>query len=178
MSYAQILVECALMVALSFVLSILPGIEMPFGGKVTWFSTLPIIIASLRHRARWGVPTALVYSLTQLLIGGVSHVPAGTFAAMLLCALLDYIAAYTALGLTGDIAEIVGRGGAGSLAFGVAVTGAARLLCSILSGGLLWGSFAYEGWNIWTYSLVYNALWCVPDVLVALVGAVLLARVS
>jgi thiamine transporter len=165
------------MVALSFVLSILPGFEMPFGGKVSWFSTLPIIIAGLRHGTRWGVPTALVYSLTQLLIGGVSGVPAGTFGAMALCALLDYVAAYTALGAVGAIAGAVERGGTAALAVGIAATGAARLACSILSGGLLWGTYAPEGWNIWAYSLVYNSLWCVPDVMITLVGAVLLARV-
>jgi thiamine transporter len=180
MSRAQILVECALMVALSLALSLLPGLSMPFGGTVSWFSTLPVIIASLRHRARWGVTTALVYSLTQLLLGisNVAAVPAKTAGAMILCAVLDYVAAYTAIGLTGAVAGGVKRGGTVALAAGIAVTGAARLVCSFLSGVLIWGAYAPEDMNVWAYSLVYNASWCAPDVLIVMIGAALLSRVK
>ncbi|MDR1217088.1 MAG: energy-coupled thiamine transporter ThiT, partial [Oscillospiraceae bacterium] len=65
-----------------------------------------------------------------------------------------------------------------AISAGIAVTGAARLVCSVLSGVLVWGAYAPEDMNVWIYSLVYNALWCVPDVLLAATGAVLLSRVK
>jgi thiamine transporter len=180
MSRAQVLVECALMVALSVALSMIPGFSMPFGGTVSWFSTLPVIAVSLRHGSRWGMAAALVYSLTQLLLGmsNVAAVPAKTAGAMALCALLDYVAAYTALGFTGAVAGAVRAPGALSVSIGIAVTGAARLVCSILSGVLVWGAYAPENMNLWVYSLIYNTLWCVPDILIALTGAVLLSRIK
>jgi thiamine transporter ThiT len=173
MSRAQVLVECALMVALSVALSMIPGFSLPFGGTVSWFSTLPIIAVSLRHRSRWGVAAALVYSLTQLLLGisNVAAVPAKTAGAMALCALLDYIVAYTALGFTGAIAGAIKAPDALAVSIGIALTGTARLGCSVLSGVLVWEVD-------WGYSLSYNALWCVPDVLITLLGAVLLSRIK
>ncbi|MDR0445491.1 MAG: energy-coupled thiamine transporter ThiT [Oscillospiraceae bacterium] len=178
MSRAHILVECALMVAISVALSLIPGISMPFGGTVSWFATLPIIIVSLRHNAKWGVLTALVYSLTQLFFGmsSVVAVPAETVGAMILCALLDYVVAFTAIGLTGAVARKIGAGTAALMA-GIAITGLVRLLCSFLSGILIWGAYAPEDTSVWVYSLSYNASWCVPDVIVVLVGAALLSRV-
>jgi thiamine transporter len=166
------------MVAMSVILSMLPSVSLPFGGSVSWFSTLPVIAVSLRHGVRWGVLAALVYSVTQLLLGmaNVAAVPAGTAGAMVLCALLDYVIAYSALGLTGTVARGLGRGAAG-VAAGMVVTGLIRLLCSFLSGVLIWGAYAPEGTSVWAYSLGYNASWCVPDVLITLVGAVLLSRV-
>jgi thiamine transporter len=168
------------MVALSVALSILPGLSMPYGGTVSWFSTLPVIIVGFRHGAWRGVFTALTYSLTQLLLGmsSVASVPAATGWAMALCALLDYVVAYTALGFTGVIAKAIKPGSAPALAAGIAVTGAARLMCSVLSGVLVWGAYTPDDMTVWGYSLVYNAAWCVPDVLIVVVGAFLLSRVK
>ncbi|MDR2357076.1 MAG: energy-coupled thiamine transporter ThiT [Oscillospiraceae bacterium] len=178
MSRAGVLAECALMIAMSVILSMLPGPKMPFGGSVSWFSTLPVTAVSLRHGIGRGVLTALAYSATQLLLGleNVAAVPAATAGAMILCALLDYAAAYTAIGVTGGIARGIGRGVLGVTA-GIAITGFARLLCSVLSGVLVWGAYVPENMGVWEYSIVYNASWCVPDVLIAAVGAALLSQV-
>ena len=43
------LVECAILVALSFVLSLIKMFEMPFGGSVTLLSMLPVCVAALRN---------------------------------------------------------------------------------------------------------------------------------
>ena len=52
-----------------------------------------------------------------------------------------------------------------------------RFVCSFLSGGLLWGSYAPEGMNMWVYSLVYNAGYMVPNAILTGVLAVLLCKV-
>ncbi|MDR2615282.1 MAG: energy-coupled thiamine transporter ThiT, partial [Oscillospiraceae bacterium] len=170
MSRTQKLAECALMVAMSVALSLLPGPQMPFGGSISWFSTLPVIAVSLRHGAEWGVLSALTYSVTQLLLG-LSNVAylSSSAGAMALCALLDYVLAYTAIGVTGPIARKIGHG-IGGLVAGIAITGLIRLLCSFLSGVLIWDAYTPEDMSVLAYSLVYNASWCVPDVLIVIIG--------
>ena len=173
----QILTESALCVALSVVLSMITLFRMPLGGSVTPFATLPIIIISLRHGLKAGVSAALVFSLSQLLLGmsNVVAVPAKTFMNMALCALLDYVIAYTAIGFTGPIAGKFRRSVTG-LTVGILATGLIRLACSFLSGVLIWGAYAPEGVSVAYYSLAYNATWCLPEVFVTLIAALLLAR--
>lgn len=177
MSHTAVLVEAALMVALSFVLSLIPFLRLPWGGSITCFSTLPIIMMSLRHNAKWGVATAAVYGLLQMMQGMDSVVAAATPLAMVGCALLDYVLAYACVGFTGTIARGLGGGTAG-MAVGIVSTGLMRLACSFLSGILIWSAWAPEGMPVWWYSLSYNVGWCLPDVAIVLIAALLLSRIS
>lgn len=176
MSRTAIMVEGALMVALAFALSAIPPIELPFGGSITFFSTLPIIVMSLRHNCKWGLATAAVYSLTQTLQGMDSVLFMKTIGTMALCALLDYILAYTSIGLAGPIARKFKNGTAG-IVVGVLGTGAMRYICSFFSGILLWRQYATPGMPVWQYSLTYNASWLWPDVAIALAAVLALSRV-
>ena len=74
-SKTRILVECALMIALSTVLSMIKIIQMPYGGGVTPLSMLPIILVSFRHGTRWGLLTSFVDSVLQLILGLNNLVP-------------------------------------------------------------------------------------------------------
>jgi thiamine transporter len=176
MSRTAKLVEGAMMVALAFVLSMIPLYSLPWGGDITCFSTLPLFVMSLRHGCRWGVGTAAVYSLAQLMQGMGNVALVKTWWGMVLCALLDYVLAYTVLGFAGPVARRFGRPAAG-LAAGIALTGLVRLLCSWLSGIVLWSDYAWEGWPVWAYSAAYNAAWCLPDLAIVLAAAVLLGRI-
>lgn len=68
-SKTRILVEGALMIALSTVLSMIQIPLMPHGGSITLFSMVPILVMSYRHGAKWGIMTAFVNSLIQLVQG-------------------------------------------------------------------------------------------------------------
>ncbi len=189
MSRTAVLVEGALMVALAFVLSVIPLPKMPQGGSVTLFSTLPIIVMSFRHGLKWGVGTAAVYGVLQTFAGLGNVAAAQTPGAMFLCVMLDYMVAYAALGLTGPIANKLafakgeqtapsaGRELA-SMAAAVVITGLIRLACSFLSGILIWGAYTPAGTPVWAYSLGYNASWCIPDVAIVLVAILALSRVK
>jgi len=174
----QIITESALCIALAVVLSLITLFHMPLGGSVTPFATLPIIIIGLRHGAKWGVVGALVFSLTQLLLGmsNVVAVPVKNMGNMLLCAALDYVLAFTILGFTGSIAQRFQKRVQGLFA-GILVTGCGRLACSFFSGVLIWGPYTPEGWNVALYSLAYNVAWCLPDTVITLTACLLLARV-
>lgn len=173
-----ILAEGAMCVALGSVLSLLTLFRMPMGGSVTPFSTLPVIVFSIRRGAKWGIGGALTFSLVQLLLGisNVAAIPVKNFYTIILCAALDYVLAYAALGLTGPIARRFKKPWAG-ICVGVAATGLTRLLCSVLSGIIIWGAFAPEGMNIAVYSFAYNASWCLPDVAITLAACLALTRV-
>ncbi|MDR0221833.1 MAG: energy-coupled thiamine transporter ThiT [Lachnospiraceae bacterium] len=175
----RILTESAVLVAVAVVLSLLSlFLHMPWGGSVTPAATLPVIVVSLRYGVKWGVLAALTYSLTQLLLGfsNVVAVPAPTLGSMVLCALLDYVLAYTLIGMAGGIARGFARRELG-LAVAILATGLGRYLCSVLSGAVLWGEYAWEGWSVVPYSMAYNAIWCGPDVAITLVAGLLLLRV-
>ena len=174
----RIMVECAICVAVASVLSLITLFRMPLGGSITPFATMPIIVVSLRHGTKWGITSALVFSITQIFLGmgDVMAVPVKNIESMALCVMLDYILAYTILGVTGCIAGRFKNREYG-ISAGILVTGCGRLTCSFFSGVLIWGPLTPEGWNVMLYSLVYNATWCLPDTIITLAACLLLARV-
>ena len=189
------LVEGALMIALSTVLSYFPIYELPHGGSVTFVSMLPIILMSLRHGPKWGLFTAFVHSLIQLFLGLKNLTYCQTLGAQIGCVLLDYVLAFTVLGLAWYIARPfpsskVGRAvGAGVSTFVVCVL---RYVCSVLSGYVVWKDYDYAfdwmtnfGWGqaiegmaeialCWLYSIVYNATYMIPEALFTVAAAVVL----
>ena len=63
------------------------------------------------------------------------------------------------------------------VAVGTFMAGFLRFLCSFLSGVLIWGNLT-DGLPAWTYSLVYNGSYMLPETLLTMVAAVLLCRVA
>ena len=90
--------------------------------------------------------------------------------------LLDYLVAFMALGMAELFARPFKNRMVG-VAVGTAVAGFLRFMCSFLSGVLVWGNLS-DGLSAWTYSLVYNASYMLPETLITVVGAVLLIRVA
>ena len=180
-SRTRTLVECALMIAVGTVLAQIKIFEMPFGGSVTLVSMLPFILVSFRHGVKWGLATGLVNSLLQMLLGFYAP-PAGTVAAFVGVVLLDYVLAFTLLGLAGVIAKPFKNHLLG-VAAGTAAVCVIRFLCSFLSGALLWGSYqeSYEwarGMSVWLYSFIYNGSYMLPELLITTVCAVILCKAA
>ena len=180
-SRTRTLVECALMIAVGTVLAQIKIFEMPFGGSVTLVSMLPFILVSFRHGVKWGLATDFVNSLLQMLLGFYAP-PAGTVAAFVGVVLLDYVLAFTLLGLAGVIAKPFKNHLLG-VAAGTAAVCVIRFLCSFLSGALLWGSYqeSYEwarGMSVWLYSFIYNGSYMLPELLITTVCAVILCKAA
>ena len=88
------LCECAIMVALAFVLSYARLFKMPLGGSVTVASMLPIMLIAIKYGTKIGLGTSFVYSLTQLLqayIDGDVFPYCETAGTLVICILFDYI---------------------------------------------------------------------------------------
>ena len=161
------LVETAMMVALAVGLELLSAfIPSPwgYGGSVS-LGAIPIFYLSYRRGWKWGISAGFVYSCIQMLLGFYVP-PANTVLALILCVLLDYVLAFTALGLAGAFAAYFEKNGKSSSRIAGYVVGAIgasalRFVCSFLSGVILWGSYAPEGMNVWVYSLTYNGSYMV-----------------
>ena len=200
--------ESAMLLALAVVLEFVSKMfipEMPFGGQVTLVSMLPVVLISYRHGVKWGFVSAFAYALIEMVIGmktvSAAFLPGyfgdGTmiFNAILMC-LLDYVLAYTLLGLGGIFRNKIKNPGV-SLMCGSLVALGARYVAHFLSGYILFGSYAewfftQEGFPAWganlvgslgsemlgiIYSLVYNGMYMVPEILATAIVALLLGRV-
>ena len=97
-SKTRTLVEGALMIALSTVLSMIQIPLMPHGGSITLVSMLPIILVSFRRGPAWSLLTAFVFSLIQLLLGVSDLTYCQTLGAVVGSVLLDFLIAFTVLG--------------------------------------------------------------------------------
>ena len=170
------LVECALMIAQAFILGYIPIFELPQGGSITACSMMPLVVASFRHGPKWGLFTGFIFSLIQMLLGFENVLYCTTFGAMLLCILLDYVVAYTVMGLACVFGGPFGNTSV-KVAVGTVVTGLQRYLCSFLSGILIWGGYAPEGMPVWLYSLTYNGSYMIPEIILTAVAAVLVMKI-
>lgn len=164
--------------ALAFVLSQIKLFSMPQGGTITPASMLPIFFFCLCFGAKKGLCVAFLYSLLQL-IGGYFVHPAQV--------LLDYIAAFTALGLSGFFAASAKKRLTTSnpiarikmvpfwrIIVAVVFSSAVRCLCHVVAGVIFFAEYAGEQ-NVWIYSTGYNASFIAVE---AAITCALLAGVS
>ena len=174
-SKTRILTECSLMVAISAVLQLIPPMQMPQGGTVTFGAMVPIVFIALRHGVKWGLLTAFVGSLVQMLLGGISPPPTESFFWFLMVVLLDYVIAYTVLGLASFFAKPL-LSTKPLIAVGISAVCVTfmRYICHILSGILIWNVYAPEGTPVWIYSIVYNGSYMLPEIIITTFVTVLL----
>ncbi len=173
------LCECAVMLALAVVLSFVKFAQLPFDGAITLASMLPICLVSIKYGLGWGLGTAFCYSWTQILQGGVFSW--GLTPGMLIGSLLlDYIVAFTVLGLAGIFRK---KGFAGQM-LGIALACVLRFVVHFLAGIILWANYAeFVAFGAeWVnqpvlYSLCYNGIYMLPDTAIVLVVAALLLRI-
>lgn len=56
--------------------------------------------------------------------------------------------------------------------------GALRFLCSFLSGWLLWGSYAPEGWSVAYYSFIYNGSYMLPNIIIGVIVILIIGKTA
>ncbi len=149
------LVESALMIALSTILSFIIIFRLPFGGSITACCMLPVILAAYRYGTKWGLVTAFAFSLIQ----GIQGIAEGTFSAASLGVengvfnggffsgspllasfgifLLDYIIAFTVLGFGGIFRNRI-KNKQLSLVCGILVAGLFRYIAHVISGAIVY----------------------------------------
>ncbi len=182
-----------IMVALATVLSFLKAFDLPYGGSVTLCSMLPIMFYGYRCGPKWGVAAGFVFSVLQLLFG-LDDLKGISALMVVGSILLDYLAAFTVLGLAGMFRGRLKRDSA-AFTLGCLVTGLLRYACSFLSGWLLWAQFMSMGDMqdfialfipglagasgtalAVAYSLIYNGSYMLPEILLTCVVGFLLVQ--
>ena len=148
----RLIVEGALMIAMAYVLSMIKFFELPQGGSIT-LEMLPLVVMGLRNGPKWGCLTGFVHGILQMILGFSNVLYCATLLSQLGCILLDYLLAFTCLGLSAVFADRIKGNKVMGAAFGAVVVGILRFICSFLSGWLLWGSYAPEGMGAVVYSL-------------------------
>ncbi len=202
------LVESAVMIALAAVLELVAKLiipEMPFGGQVTIVSMLPVVLVGWKYGIGNGIITGFVYSLVQMALGvktisslimPASEDYLGSIGNVVLMFILDYIVAYTVLGL-GAIYKNKIKNNSVSLALGAFTVLSLRYISHIISGYILYGAwaewfFTQEGFYSWgqtimntfsgdalslVYSIVYNGFYMVPEIIITTIVAVIIGKI-
>ena len=202
------LTESAMLLAVAIVLELVSKMfipEMPFGGQITLVSMLPVVLISYRHGVKWGLCSGFAYALLEMAIGTKMVMAAfqpGYFGdgvlivnALIMC-FLDYVVAFTVLGLGGIFRNRIAKPGL-ALMSGSLIALCARYLTHIASGYILFAGYAewfftQDGFPAWgatlvetlnpdmlgfLYSVVYNGMYMIPEIIITAVVALLLARV-
>ena len=163
----RMLCEGALMVALAQILGYLKLAEAPNGGSIT-FAMFPIILFAVRWGLRPGLMAGFLFGLLQLIFDGAY---AWGWQSML----LDYLVAFTPLGLAGLF-----RGKSWGLFAGTLAGCLARFAIHYISGVTVYKILAPTEFLNWTfsspalYSLVYNGSYMLPDTIITLLISVVL----
>lgn len=170
----RMLVESAVMIALATVLSLIK-IDMPMGGGLTICSMLPLILISHRHGWKWGVITAFVYSLLQLVLGLDNVRYATSFAMVLGVVFLDYIIAYTVIGLS-SLTENFVKDQRTAIAVGIAITFVLRFLCHFITGIWIWDALWPNSYGMASalYSAAYNGWYMAGELIITEIVAMLI----
>ncbi len=170
------LTESALMLALSTILSAIPPVSFPFGGSITIFSQVPVILISYRYGIKWGAFTGLSMGVVQMLFGFSNFSYVSGITAYLILIFADYIIAFGAIGLGGMFKNII-KNQQLSISLGAIIVCVIRFVCHFISGVTIWGDYANGATEVFSYSFTYNASYMLPETIITVMGAVLIVSV-
>lgn len=199
----------ALATVLAIVCAYIPFLNLPFGGGFTVASMLPIVIVAYMYGTKWGLFTSFCYALIQIILS-LTQGAGGTVMALFLpesdsfmgygaavwIVLIDYIIAYTVLGLGGVFRNKISNKTL-SLVVGVVFALFLRYIAHIVSGYIFYGAwaewfFTQEGFyaignvilnsmsgNLLSlvYSIFYNGLFMIPEIIITAIVAVPVSRI-
>jgi thiamine transporter len=166
-SNTQILCEGAILVAIAFIFSyfeVSPGL---LNGGAIGFAMLPVILFSTRHGIKWGVGAGFIYGITQYIEGNGIAIDWKTI-------ILDYIVAYTLLGLGAGLFK-------NRVYIGTLVGSFLRFLAHYFSGALIWAEWMPDEFlgmkmtSPWIYSALYNGAYIIPCVIIVMIMFYLLS---
>lgn len=170
----RILVEGAMMVALTTVLSMIqfPGPWIN-GGSITAFSMVPVCLFAFKYSTKWGLLAGLATGLLQLLLG-MDGLRGISIATVIGAIILDYMLAYGVLGFAGVFKKLIPNT---TIAFtlGSFFAVVLRFLCHFVSGFVLWYDLMAEGFGAVTLSFSYNIGYMGPEIIITTLGAALVA---
>ncbi|MBO5715635.1 MAG: energy-coupled thiamine transporter ThiT [Clostridia bacterium] len=192
----------AFAISISAICAVMPFLNLPFGGGFTIASMLPIIVIAYMYGTKWGLLTAFVYSIMQMLLGfntvSAFFLPGDSqmlwYRAIIVC-LIDYVIAYTVLGFGGIFRNKFGTRKA--LVLGSIFAISLRYIAHIVSGAIFFGTwaewfFTQDGFPAWgekileifsggslatVYSIIYNGTYMIPEIIITAIVACFVTRI-
>ncbi len=186
----------AFAVTISAICAAIPFLNLPFGGGFTIASMLPIILVAYMYGTKWGILTAFVYSIMQMLLGfntvSAFFLPGDSqmvwWRAVIVC-LIDYVLAYTVLGFGGIFRKRFETKKA--IVWGSVFAISLRYIAHTVSGAIFFGTwaewfFTQDGFPSWgqkiletfsgtslatVYSIIYNGTYMIPEIIITAVVA-------
>lgn len=175
-NFVRRLTESAIMLAASTVLSMIPLLDMPFGGKLTPLSMLPVLLIAYRYGMGWGFVTSFTYGLIQMVLGLDNLSYATNWVAVIAIILLDYLVAYGVLGFGGLFRGKLKHQWL-EFSLGVAVGCVLRFLCHFITGITVWADTASAFSAVAWFSLAYNGCYMLPEMVLTIIVGVVLTRI-
>ena len=186
------LVTSAMLLAIATVLSVIQPFQLPFGGGITLASMMPLVLISYMYGVRHGLFCGCIYGFLQMAIGSKTvaafFLPGDSqmtlLAAVSVC-LLDYVIAYTVLGFGGLFKGKI-KNSTVSVCLGSIAALTMRYFVHVVSGAIFFGSWAewfftqdgfyaigeaivssFSGGSLaLIYSLFYNGLYMIPEIVI------------
>lgn len=150
------LVFCAAAIALGTVLSNVKLFHFPTGGSITLLSMLIICLPGYWFGLSAGLLTGVAYGVLQLMIDPYVLYP--------MQLVVDYLLAFGAFGFSGLFTNAKN-----GLVKGYVAGVIGRFVFATISGWIFFGEYAWEGWNPFAYSLVYNAIYIFAEAAVTII---------
>ncbi len=157
----RMLTEGGMMLALAVLLNQFKIYQAPNGGSISAGSMIPIMIFALRWGIWPGIVVGATYGLLDFILKPYFYHP--------LQFILDYILAYGLLGLAGIGYDKDEDRSTSSMVIGVILAIGGRMVSHVLSGVIFFAEYAGDQ-NPWVYSIVYNATYLVPELIISLVA--------
>lgn len=149
----KMLINISLMLALAIILQYLRIYHFPQGGAVTFGGMIPLLLISFRYGAGVGILTGFIFGLINLLQDPFILHPVQV--------LFDYPLPFMALGLAGIFPQ--------KIFFSTVLAFGGRFICHFISGVVFFASYAPpEMLSPVVYSLIANATYLVPEMLICL----------
>lgn len=150
------LLTCTTCIGVGAILASVRPITLSNGGMVTLFSLLVVCLPGYFFGIGAGIMSGAAYGILQIIIDPYLV----TFPQIM----VDYILAFAALGLSGVFAEKKW-----GLLKGYILGVLGRYVFAVISGWIFFGDYAWEGWNPFTYSLVYNGSYIFIEMAISVV---------
>lgn len=148
-----VIVHIGLMLALTVILHNFRLYHMPQGGSVTLGGMIPLLLITFRYGPVVGYLAGFVYGVINLIQNPYILHPVQV--------LFDYPLPYMAIGLAGYFKD--------RILLGAIVGSCGRFICHFISGVVFFASYAPPGTSPYWYSLVFNATYLIPELVICLV---------
>lgn len=190
--------------AISFICEYIPFLNLPFGGTITIASLVPLVLISYMYGIKWGLGSGFVFAVLQMAVGArtvsglilpSSEDYMGLWVGLCIL-LLDYICAFTVVGLGGMFRK--NKNKTTALVLGGFVSIFLCYFFHVLSGAIFYGAFAEwfftdtvlkdlaaSRWIMENltgaglaslYSIVYNGCYMIPEIVISCIALIPLSK--